>query len=63
MRDKIKWVIVKLLGLWVAIDGVLSIIYYLDQSPAEHFFRVLRIAAGLLLVYLAWQKFMEKVIE
>ena len=60
MRNKIKWLVVKLLGLWVVIDGIVSIIYYLDQSLLEHFFRLLRIAAGLILIYLAWGKFREK---
>jgi hypothetical protein len=50
---KLRWLTVLLLGLWVVADGAGSIILYWGQSPLEHLIRVLRISAGLALIYLS----------
>jgi hypothetical protein len=50
---KLRWLMVLLLGLWVVADGAGSIIVYWGQSPLEHLVRLLRISAGLALIYLS----------
>ena len=38
------------LGLWLVIDGVLSIVKYPKQSYPEHLIRVIRATVGVIIV-------------
>jgi hypothetical protein len=38
------------LGLWLVIDGVLSIVKYPKQSYPEHLIRVIRAAVGVVII-------------
>jgi hypothetical protein len=44
--------ILQLLGLWLMLDGAISIIIYLPQSLKEHAIRVIRLFIGLYLFIL-----------
>lgn len=38
------------LGIWLVIDGILSIVKYLKQSYPEHLIRVIRATIGIILI-------------
>jgi hypothetical protein len=38
------------LGLWLVLDGVLSIVKYPKQSYPEHIIRVIRAAVGIVII-------------
>jgi len=41
------------LGVWLIIDGVLSIVKYRKQTLPEHFIRVIRATVGIVIILIA----------
>lgn len=47
-------VVVSIIGGWLVVDGVGSIIFYHKQSTAEQVIRVIRVGLGVGLMYAGW---------